>query len=55
MNEAKWQEELKELDSLIEEKGLKVDKSNYYTNIYDMKLMNKRNEVWRVKMESADQ
>ena len=47
MNEAKWKKELEELDAMIEAKGLKVDKSHYYTNGYDapFKLFNRRNEV----------
>ncbi len=53
MNQAKWEKELAEMDKMIEEKGLKVDKSHYYTNGYDapFKLWNRRNEVWRVKLQ----
>ena len=47
MNESKWKKELEDLDAMIESKGLKVDKSHYYTNGYDapFKLFNRRNEV----------
>jgi len=53
MNEEKWRKEMEELDKLIESKGLKIDKSHYYTNGYDapFKLWNRKNEVWRLKLE----
>lgn len=56
MNQAKWKKEMEELDKLIEAKELKVDKSHYYTNGYDapFKLWNRRNEVWRVKLEATE-
>ena len=52
MNETKWRKEMEELDELIKAKGLKIDESHYYTNGYDapFKLWNRRNEVWRVKL-----
>ena len=56
MNEAKWKKEMEELDKLIEAKNLKIDKSHYYTNGYDapFKLWNRKNEVWRVKLEDPE-
>ena len=53
MTEEKWQKELEELDALIEKQGLKVDKSHYYINGYDspFKLFNRKNELWRIKLE----
>ena len=52
MNEDKFDKELQDLDKLIDDKGLKVDKTYHYTNEYDaFKLWNRRNEVWRVKLQ----
>ena len=53
MNHEKWLKEMADLDELIEKQGLKVDKSHFYTNGYDapFKLFNRKNEVWRIKLE----
>ena len=50
---SKWKKEMEELDELIKSKELKIDESHYYTNGYDapFKLWNRRNEVWRVKLD----
>jgi len=53
MSNDDWFAESKTLDTMLSQQGLQANRDYFYANGYDspMKFWNRRNEVWKVKLE----